>query len=224
MKTHLFLAIFAFLLGIALFGIFKSLTLFSDNQGLTRKVGLLTMDLDVAQTSLDKTKTALSDSYMKSAELEGSLKAVETKLSKKEQEAEELLDTIDKLSQDLKAVSDLNEGLSEANKELSDRALRIELESSELKKRFSSIQELKLAIKELKIKMRQERQRKPKQPVLRGKKISKPALSAEHIALPVQPLGKGIAEGNMGFFIKDGRSTFEGLVDIEVVPVEERGL
>ncbi|MFH0940736.1 MAG: hypothetical protein V1840_02645 [Candidatus Omnitrophota bacterium] len=211
MKTHVFLAIFAFFLGIALFGIFKSVTLFKRNLGLTHKLGLLTMDLDIAQTSLNKTKTALSDSYMKSAELEGNLNDIETKFSKKEKEAEELLNTINKLSQELKEASDFNEDLSEANKELRDRSLRIELENSEIKNKLSSIQELKLAIKELKIKMRMEKQRKPKQPGPPVKNLFKPVVLSP-------------TEGNMGFFIKDGRSTFDEIVDIRVVPVEERGL
>ena len=218
MKTHVFLAIIAFFLGIALFGIFKSLTLFKGNLGLTHKVGLLTMDLDMAQTSLKKTKAALSDSYMKSAGLEGDLNDLETKFSKKEKEAKELLDTINKLSQELKEVSDSNENLFEANKELRDRSLRAELENSEIKTKFSSIHELKLAINELKIKMRMEKQRKPKQPGPRVKNLFKP------VVLPAPPLDNKIAEGNMGFFIKDGKSTFDGIVNIEVVPVEERGL
>ncbi len=211
MKTHVFLAIIALFLGIALFGIFKSFTLFKRNLGLTHKVGLLTMDLDTVQASLKNTKAALSDSYMKSAELEGSLKNIETKLSKREKEAKELLDTINKLSDELKEASDSIENLSGANKELRDRSLRVELENSEIKMKFSSIHELKLAIKELKIKMRMEKQREPKQPGPRVKNLLKPVVLSP-------------TEGNMGFFIKDGRSTFDGIVNIEVVPVEERGL
>ena len=218
MKTLVFLALIAFFLGIALFGFFKSLTLFSSNLVLTHKVGLLAMDLDTAQTSLKQTRSALSDSYMKSAELEGSLKYIETKLSNKEKEAQELLDTINKLSQELKDASDVNDILSGANRELSDRSLRIELENSELKNKFSSIEELKLAIKELKIKMRAEKQRKPKQPAPREKKSLKP------VVLSSPPLDNKIMEGNMGFFMKDGKSTFDRFVDIEVVPAEERGL
>jgi len=217
-KTHVFLAIIAFFLGIALFGISKSLTLVKSNLGLTHKIGLMTMELDTAQTSLKQTKAALSDSYLKGAELEGNIKDIETKLSKKEKEAQEFLDTIDKLSQELKEASDSNEDLSGVNKELRDRSLRMELENSEIKKKFSSIHELKLAIKELKMKMRMEKQRKPKQPMPRVKNLSKP------VVLPTPPLDNKMAEGNMGFFIKNGRSTFEGIVDIEVVPVEERGL
>jgi len=216
-KTHLFLAIIAFFLGIALFGIFKSLTLFKRNLGLTHKVGVLTMDLDTAQVSLKNTKAALSDSYMKSAELEGSLKDVETKLSEKEKEAKDLLDTINKLSQELREASNSNENLFAVNKELRDRSLRIELENSEIKKRFSSIQELKLAIKELKIKMKKERQRKSKRSTPRVKNLFEPVKSVERVVLAP-------AEGNMGFFIKDGKSTFGGFVDIKVVPAEESSL
>ena len=218
MKPLVYLALIAFFLGIALFGFFKSLTLFSSNLVLTHKVGLLAMDLDTAQTSLKQTRSALSDSYMKSAELEGDLKAFETKLSKKEKEAQELLGTINKLSQELKDASDVNDILSGANRELSDRSLRIELENGELKNRFSSIEELKLAIKELKIKMRAEKKRKPKQPAPRVKNLFQPSV------LQAQPLDNKIMEGNMGFFMKDGRSTFDSIVDIEVLPVEERGL
>lgn len=215
MKTHVFLAIIAFFLGIALFGIFKSLTLFKRNLGLTYNVGLLAMDLDTAQTSLKKTKAALSDSYLKSAELESDLNDLETKFSKKEKEAKGLIDTINRLSQELKEASDSNENLFGANKELRDRSLRMELENSEMQKRFSSIQELKLAIKELKIKMRQEKQRKLKQ--LAPQAVPQVRKAARPVVLPP-------TEGNMGFFIKDGKSTFDGIVDIEVVPAEERGL
>jgi septal ring factor EnvC (AmiA/AmiB activator) len=224
MKTHVFLAIIAFLLGIALFGIFKSLALFKRNLDFTHKVGLLTMDLDTAQTSLKNTRAALSDSYMKSAELEGNIKDLETKFSKKEKEAKGLIDTINRLSQELKEASDSNENLSGANKELRDRSLRIELENSELKMKFSSIHELKLAIKELKIRMRMEKQHKPKQPATRVKNLFKPAQPAEHVVLKAPLSDNKETEGNMGFFIKDGKSTFDGIVNIEVMPVEERGL
>jgi chromosome segregation ATPase len=215
MKISVFTVITAFLLGIALFGIFKALVLLKDNIDLNRAVGRLTLDLQSSETNLKQTRAALSDTYMKIASLDVDLGDAKSKLGIKEKELKGLFGYNKQLTQQLKKISAAYENVSEANKDMQDRALRTELENSEMRKKLSSVDELKKAIRDLKAKMRQERKKKSAAPPVKGKLKEKEKLVAP--PLVSHPL---ISEGNMGYFVKDGKSTFEGTVAIKVVPVE----
>ncbi len=228
MKISIYVVLIAFLLGIALFGIFKSITLLKHNMELNQAVGRLTLDLETTQSTLKETKQALSDAYLKNSELEGGLKDSQAKLEQKEEELKNSIAHIAQLTEKLKEVVGINEDLSRVNADIQDRTLRTELENSEMKKKLSSVDEMKKAIKELRIKIREEKRKKRVKVVPQKKQ-------KEEKPVPVQPPKPLLQQseplhaakisldntlGNKGFFIKDGKSTFEDLVDIRVVPMD----
>jgi uncharacterized membrane-anchored protein YhcB (DUF1043 family) len=217
MKNSILWAIIAILLGIALFGFLKSLELATRNVVLTNSLGVLKTKLDKTQVSLDSAKQALSESYLKSAELEGRLAVMDKKLNQQARDIKGYLGKISDMSVKLQYTARANASLYAENKGITNQLLRTRLESQEMRTKLSSITELKKAIKELKVKIRQEKKSRKIQPAIQKKAVQEKKV----LMLPAQEeIMEQPFEGNAGFLIKDGKSTFEGLVDIRVVPAE----
>ena len=211
MKTALIWVFVALLFGFALFGFFKSLELATRNAILNNSIAMVKDRLDTTDVALKASRQALSDSYLKNAELEGTLAGVELKLTRQSKEIESYVGKISLLSEKLQDTARDNAYLSRRNEEMTNQLMREKLEADEMRSKLSSVVELKKAIRELKIKMRQSKKSAPR--------VS-PASASE---LPERKeITKELIEGNRGYFIKDGQSVFEEIVDIRVVPAESK--
>lgn len=212
MKTLILWAIIAFLVGISVFGIFKSLELTFRNVVLGRSVTQLKSELDTAQVALKASRQALGESYFNNAELEDRLAQMDTKLNKQAENINGYLAKISLMSEKLQETAKANVVLYASHTEIANQLMREKLDAGEMRKKLSSITELKKAIKELKARLRRSRRADPVAVVVKKKNMPEFPESKEIVGEPFK--------GNAGFLVKDGKSTFEGLVDIRVVPEE----
>ena len=212
MRSSVLWVVIAFLLGASLFGIYKSLELLKKNGDLSRTVEGLKLSLVTTQAFLNETKESLRESQINNAKLEGEMNDLNSKLAEKEKAVQEYRRNISELSRKLAEAAEVNESLAVKNKEAGDQLIRLEFENGEMKKKLSSVQELRKAIKELKIKMREAK--KNKRPAHAEKK--------QVLTLPKE-ITEAVLRGNQGYFVKDGKSTFEA-VDIKVLPAESKNL
>lgn len=220
MKFFVLFSVLAFLIGISLFGFYKSLQMAKKNAYLERTVSELTAELEKTRNGWAKTQEHLSDSYMKTAELEGEVGTLNRKLARRDKEIKEYLDSVALLSEKFREMAKANVSLAEANAEISQRFLRLNLEHSEVQKRLSSATELKRALTELRRRERAERQYRAT--------LLRPRQGVSEIKETGPDRGRG---GNEGFFVKDGRFISQDIVveesrgvDIQVVPLERGAL
>ena len=210
MKTSFLWGIIALLLGASVFGVYKSIELLKKNSDLSRAVDNLKLKLVTTEAFLNQTKEALRESQFDNAKLEGKNRVLNSKLSEKEKQLQRYKENLTMLSNKLKQTVEINASLAEKNRETSDRLVRLEFENDEMKNKLSSIPELKKAIKDLKIKIRQEKRSKRAVQTKQEKILAVPALTE---AVDVD------LKGNRGYLLKDGRPTFDA-VDIRVLPAE----
>jgi hypothetical protein len=90
----------------------------------------------------------------------------------------------------------------------------------EVKRKLSSLVELRKAIRELKIKIREQRAQKSSIPSQSQSEEKQPVAQPELI----QEIESAPKDGNHGFIVKDGKLVVEDFVDINVVPADARAL
>jgi septal ring factor EnvC (AmiA/AmiB activator) len=209
--------IIALLAGSSLFGIYQSLVLFRQNMVLTGRVDRLQIELSATQLSLNRTKTSLSASYQKNAELENRTVFLKTRLDRAKSELGEQKQKIGFLLARLHESRTANEYLQTHNAQTSEDYVRLSFENQEMKKTLSSIVELKKAIAALR---KKPRRRAPKEETVRKPKPAAASKPRVQMTVPA-PVADSDLDGNVGYVIKDGQSTLSDLVDIRVVPVPE---
>lgn len=210
MKARVVGGIMALLAGFTAFGFYQSFSLLYKNNMLTRSVENLQVELSAAQLSLNKTQALLSESYMKNAQLENDAVYLRNRLSKAQKQLAEEKNRIISLGEYLFEARKTTEGLYARNRQINEQNLRLSFENQEMRKTMSSIAELKKAIARLRKQAGRSKIKKP--PVMR-KISSKPA--------PVQkPQPDSKKDGNLGYMIRDGHTTFSDLVNIKVIPAE----
>ena len=199
----------ALVLGVAFFGIYKSIKLIKQNTALSQSLNEVKIELAGTELTLKQTQDRLRQSDTKNVELTKDIETATAKLAKTEEGLFVYQKRLDRLSNKLKVATETNADLGVKNMETLNRLMRAEFENSEMKKTLSSVAELKRAIKELKKKPGKE-----KPPAPSGKPFvwfwNTPQAKA-----PEKPI-----EGNKGFFIKDGEPTFQKVVTINVLPAE----
>jgi len=199
----------ALVLGVAFFGIYKSMELLKQNTALSQSLNDVKVELAGTEIALSQTKDLLRRSDARNVELIKDVETATTKLSKIEEGFFVYQKRLDRLSNKLKVATKTNTALGIKNIETLDRLMRAEFENSEMKKTLSSVVELKRAIRELKKKPSKEKSLAPS---------GKPFIWFWNVP-PVKAAEKPL-EGNKGFFVKDGESTFKKVVTINVLPEE----
>ncbi len=166
----------AVLIGITLFSVFKYIVTLKQNQDLTytvnearKQISNLITDKEKLLTTIESQKQALGALTEENSGLKDKLNKVDAELAAAQQK-----------------VAELN---AEAQTLRDDNAA--------MKTRLSSIKELKKAIREIKIQMRQT-----KVAVLKKADMDK------------------LLDGNRGFLIRDGKSTYPSKIRIEVSPAQ----
>jgi len=183
------------LLALCIFGGFKYLSGQKDKQELARtlsetRIQLLALEEEKQNLlqTLEKVKEAQSESLQKNMALKENLRASNNRLK-------ELFAEFDAVKNQ-KVGASLNYAILKAeNKVLREKRQELFQENQSIQKKLSSVVELKKAIRELKARAR-----------LARIEIKKRSKELEDI------------EGNAGFFIKSGKSTYPSKVRIEVMP------
>ncbi len=213
MKNAHIWAIIAILLGFSAFGIFKSVELSVRNAGLNKSMRALERELVLSQKSLAATRNVLGESYLKNAELEGRLIAMDAKVAVQARDIKAHIAKINALSSKLQETARANAFFSARNKEIAHELLTEKLDADEMRRKLSSVVELKKAIKELRVKVKSaiKSERAEAKKAIVAQPERKEPLNFE----PQKPLEP--VEGNEGYVIKEGRSTYAGWVDVSVV-------
>jgi chromosome segregation ATPase len=211
-KPTILWTIIGLLAGACLFGFYESAHLLRQNMTLKETADNLGLKLASTEFSLKQTKEALDESYQKESELDDELNVAKSKLAKKDEQIQGYIQAIASLSGKLKESSQANIAFSKVYEEMKKQSVRLQFENLEMNKKLSSLQGLKTAIRDLKIKIRDEKSKK-RSTVVPQKKVL--VLKGIERSRDVQ------IEGNGGYFIKDGKSTYNTrIVNIRVVPAE----
>lgn len=216
MKPSKLTFIIAFLLGISIFGLYKSLELLKKNISLTSSIGELDKELTVVSASLKETKDSLGESQQRNARLEDDINSLGVNLSNTEKEVQKQQRNASILFEKLNEATDANDALVARNEEMEDAFIRMSFENSELKKKFSSVSELKKAIRELKVAAAKAKKGR----LAEKQKKQVPRSAKAKAKVKTKDASEAQSPGNRGFVVKDGQSTFQGIVNIEVLPVE----
>lgn len=183
-----------FLLGITIFSVFKYVS--------SLKTLNILDHLKVQVAALEDERQDLLQTLEKERELQQKFKvdleASEEKLINLNEELTQAQKTIEELNSQVSTLKAENASFIKEKNDLSAQLTQIIREKDEFKRRLSSISELKKAIRELKRQMHQV---------------------SREIKRKTRPQTKKIIEGNRGFLIKDGKSTYIPRVKIEVKPV-----
>lgn len=192
------------LLTITIFSIFKygaslkeKYTLRDALSKLKRQDALLEKEKQDLLENLKKEKELQQKLNEKNSQLKDILKSSRVRLMRSFKEVRETQNAIEQLTLRLSLLKVENKALAERD----NKFLQVLEENAGLKARLSSITELKKAIKEVAIAMRQ------------GKKVENQKIKAPQI----------IIDGNRGFIIKDGKLTYPAKLKIEVIPASPVG-
>jgi hypothetical protein len=223
-KTSGLWVLLAFLLGVSFFGMYKSLQLLKKNVDLNQSLNGAKLELAETQISLKQTEDHLRESDIRNAELKKDVQTVTVRLAKAEEGLFTYQKKLEQLNVKFREVAESNASLEAQNSQARDQLIRVEFENGEMKNKLSSVVELKRAIKDLRIKARKEKQRassgtsffwfQAPRPAKAGKKAIEKPVEKPIIKKPLE------LEGNGGFLVKDGFSTFQKMIDIHVLPAE----
>ncbi len=216
MKLSLFLVFVAFLLGVAIFGFYKSLELVQENEDIKLSVTELELKLDTSHKLLKDSRTSLSDMVKKNAGLQGEILDLNQKLEQRSGEIQGYLQELAVLAESFNQSVQANTELMGQSDSLTQEKMRLELENLEMKKRLSSVPELKRAITEVRVREREERIRQREERVREAARLREQRASGARDEEPA-PSDEG---GNAGYFVRDGKDIDEK-VDIRVIPVSE---
>jgi chromosome segregation ATPase len=200
---HFKIILIAFLAGVSLFIIFKYILTLKEKYDLLNALNQTKeqlADLELEKQNLlqevEKEKEIQKALAQENLGLQGDLRGAQEELIKLKTDFAQLAKTIEELNSQLGILTTENTALREEENRLKLELSQVSQEKDNLKARLNSVVELKKAIRELKIKMRQRI-------VSEVKEITK---------------SKKIIVGNRGFLIKDGRPTYPAQVIIEVIP------
>ena len=180
-----------FLVGIIIFAVFQYIL------SLKEQVLVLENEEQVLLQQLDNEKQLKQKLAAENNQLQENLKANEEKMAKMDTELAETKDKAEQLSSGVRLLKAENIALREKKETLTADLERVSKEKETVQAKLSSIFELKKAIGELR-----------KQAYKVGKEIKK-EVQNENI------------EGNRGFIVKDGKSTYSAKVRIEVKPLPQ---
>ncbi|MFH1641201.1 MAG: hypothetical protein ABIA66_04455 [Candidatus Omnitrophota bacterium] len=196
--------LFFFLVGITTFSIFKYASglrekygLLGDLNKIKGEVGILNIQKQNLLQTIEKAKELQQELTRENLGLADSLKLSKEELSKFKEDFVRLNSAIEELNSQNSLLKSENTALREDTDGLTTQVAELFQENEELKERLNSIAELRKAIIELKRASRKRglvKKKKPKMDI--------------------------VSEGNQGFIVKGGYSTYSGKVKIEVIPVE----
>lgn len=196
--------LFVLLSTITVFSVFKYAASLKEKYDLLitlnqtkEELGILQQEKQNLLADLEKQKELQEETAEENSELKDNIKATRRRLTKLFMEKRAKEKAFEELNFRFSILQAENMALTEEKEQLGFKLSQASSESENLKTKLSSIEELKKAIRELKIKMREARSAPKKVP---------------------EPEVLEIIEGNHGYLLRDGKSTFPVKIRIEVNP------
>jgi chromosome segregation ATPase len=206
MQKYKILIVFAFLIGIASFSLFRYRMALMERQNILDGINKIRFEISKIELEqkqlteqLEEKGKAIGQLLEEKQEMAKKLNSRQERLASIEEALGQAQKTIDQLRSEAGSLKEENLSLKQEKDVLIAQADVLTQEKSSLEARLSSVAELKKAIRELKRKIRQA-----KTEVIKKVKVDKNTVS----------------EGNHGFVVKDGQSTLGAKIKIEVIPVQ----
>ncbi len=186
------------LVGITIFCVFKYIAALKEKYALLKNLNQAKAQVVALGEEIDKEKELEKALSQENVTLKDEMKTNADKLAQLDAGLKSSQNTIDELTSQIALAKAENAALREEKDKLSLELVQVSQEKDTLKARLSSIPELKKAIKEVKIQIRKAK--------VMMKEITKK---------------RRIIEGNRGFLVKNGESTFPVTkIKIEVMPAQ----
>jgi len=188
MKKYKVVILVAFLAGLTLFSVVKYISLQKENYYLYDNLKQIKVQIDSLETQRQKLLQTIEKQNQENSVIRDNLKAAEDKLAKMDADFRQAQKTIAELNSLTSSLKDQSENLKAQLSQASK-------EKDILLAKLNSLEELKKTLRDLKRKIRQ----------------AKIGLLKKNNASLTQ-------DGNRGFVIKNGKSTYPTKVKIEVNP------
>jgi hypothetical protein len=227
-KHSILWAIIALLLGVVLFGAITTYFLLKKQAELSASIDKLDKELQDSQTALSKANDQIDEGNLLKSQLQEELQGYKSKLTLAEKKLDQYREYARLIRDKMNNAAEMNEALAGRNREINNKLVRSELENQELRQKFDDPAFLKQALKELNARdkkaprapaSKKQPARKPVRKKPAAKNVPRKILKLPQDERTLLPVATP-AEGNEGFVIRDGKSTFSGLVDIQVLPAE----
>lgn len=187
-----------FLIGATIFSIFKYGVTLKEKEELEVNLNRAKEQLIAMETEKQKLVDDLSLRQEENIVLQDSLEQAEQKITALNADFQRVHLAIEELNSQISILKAENTALRDGEGILKTQLSQLSQENEAFKVKFSSLAELKNAIRDLKQKMR--RARREITPAIKGAKSAK------------------IIEGNRGYLVKDGKATYPAALKIEVEP------
>jgi len=194
-KKYRVLILIAFLVGLTLFSVTKYITLQKENYYLYNNLKQIRKGIGLLEVQRQNLLQTIEKQNHENSIIKDSLKVSEDKLVKMEAEFNQVKKAIEELNALVSSLKAENVNLKDQSENLKTQLSQVSQEKNALEAKLNSLEELKKTIREIKRKMREA-----KKELLKMKRTSL------------------TEEGNHGFIIKNGKSTYHTKVIIEVRP------
>lgn len=168
-------------------------------QRLDRQVSSLEEEKTRLETDLERERVLKETLDKENLSLKDTLKQSQEKLLQLDLDFQDSQKTIESLNSQVSAIKNENTTLRDQIELLSLEIAQAKSEKDALQARMDSIEELKKAIRQIRIKMRKER-----------------------VKIKQRTRQERTMLGNLGYFVRDGKPTFSSKVRIEVQPLPGR--
>ena len=196
LTRNLKIILFVLLLCITIFSAFKYFTALKEKYALLKNLNQAKAQVVVLEEAIDKERKLEKALSQENLTLKDGLKSNTDKLTQLDTDLRNAQKAIEELTLQIALTKAENTAVREEKDNLTLELAQVSQERDSLKSRLSSVPELKKAIKEVKIQIHQAK--------VMMKEITKK---------------RKIVEGNQGFLVKNGKSTFPVTkIKIEVMP------
>jgi chromosome segregation ATPase len=187
----------ALLVGITIFSVFKYVAALKEKYDLLKNLSQVKGQVAALEQAIEKEKGLQNTLAQENLTLKDELKTNTDKLTQFDLDLQNSQKTIEQLTSQIALSQAENTALREEKDKLALELTQVSQERDTLKARLSSIPELKKTIKEIKLQIRKTK--------VMMREITKK---------------RRVIEGNCGFLIKNGKTTFPiTKIKIEVMPV-----
>jgi len=196
LTRNLKIILFVLLLCITIFSVFKYFTALKEKYALLKNLNQAKAQVVVLEEAIDKERKLEKALSQENLTLKDGLKSNTDKLTQLDTDLRNAQKAIEEFTLQIALTKAENTAVREEKDNLTLELAQVSQERDSLKSRLRSIPELKKAIKEVKIQIHQAK--------VMMKEITKK---------------RKIVEGNQGFLVKNGKSTFPVTkIKIEVMP------
>jgi chromosome segregation ATPase len=184
------------LVGVTIFSVFKYVMTLKEKYALQNSLKEAKEQAVALELAIEKERELHKSLAQENLTLKDELKANTDKLAQLDAELQDYQKTIERLTSEVGLAKAENTALREEKDNLVEELNQVSQERDTLKARLGSMPELKKTIREVKVQIRKAK--------VRMREISKK---------------RRVIEGNRGFLVKNGRSTYPVTkIEIEVLP------